>query len=137
MADSPVLVTGARGFIASWICRRLLADGRRVVSFDRESPGDSHPGRHSGLAVLGIEDEVEEVRGDLRDADSVGRIFDQVRPELVFHLAAQTLVGIAVESPAETFDVNVRGTWTILEAARGREVAGVVFASSDKAYGAH
>jgi len=137
MADSPVLVTGARGFIASWLCRRLLADGRRVVSFDRESPGDSHPGRHSGLAVLGIENEVEEVRGDLRDADSVGRIFDQVRPELVFHLAAQTIVGTAVESPAETFDVNVRGTWTILEAARKREVAGVVFASSDKAYGAH
>jgi CDP-glucose 4,6-dehydratase len=135
MAASPVLVTGARGFIASWLCRRLLADGRRA--FDRESPGDSQPGRHSGLAVLGIEDEVEEVRGDLRDADSVGRIFDQVRPDLVFHLAAQTIVGTAVESPAETFDVNVRGTWTVLEAAREREVAGVVFASSDKAYGAH
>jgi CDP-glucose 4,6-dehydratase len=137
MADSPVLVTGARGFIASWLCRRLLEDGRHVVSFDRESPGDSHPGRHSGLAVLGIEDEVEEVRGDLRDADSVGGIFDQVRPEVVFHLAAQTIVGTAVEAPAETFDVNVRGTWTILEAARERDVAGVVFASSDKAYGAH
>jgi CDP-glucose 4,6-dehydratase len=137
MADSPVLVTGARGFIASWLCRRLLEDGRRVVSFDRESPGDSHPGRRSGLAVLGIEDDVEEVRGDLRDADSVGRIFDQVQPELVFHLAAQTIVGTAVEAPAETFDVNVRGTWTILEAAREHDVAGVVFASSDKAYGAH
>src|SRR5687768_618126 len=137
MADSPVLVTGARGFIASWLCRRLLEDGRRVVSFDRESPGDSHPGRHSGLAVLGIEDEVEEVRGDLRDADSVGGIFAQVRPEVVFHLAAQTIVGTAVEAPAETFDINVRGTWTVLEAAREHDVAGVVFASSDKAYGAH
>ena len=137
MADSPVLVTGARGFIASWLCRRLLEDGRRVVSFDRESPGDSHPGRHSGLAVLGIEDEVEEVRGDLRDADSVGGIFEQVRPEVVFHLAAQTIVGTAVAAPAETFDVNVRGTWTILEAAREHDLAGVVFASSDKAYGAH
>ena len=137
MADSPVLVTGARGFIASWLCRRLLEEGRHVVSFDRESPGESEPGRHSGLAVLGIEHEVEEVRGDLRDADSVGRIFEQVRPEVVYHLAAQTIVGTAAKSPAETFDVNVRGTWTILEAARAHDVAGVVFASSDKAYGTH
>jgi CDP-glucose 4,6-dehydratase len=137
MGDRPVLVTGARGFIASWLCRSLLEDGQHVVSFDRESPGDSHPGRHSGLAVLGIEDEVEEVRGDLRDADSVGGIFDRVKPGVVYHLAAQTIVGTAVESPADTFDVNVRGTWTILEAAREQEVDGVVFASSDKAYGAH
>ena len=137
MADSPVLVTGGRGFIASWLCRRLLEDGQTVVSFDRESPGDSHPGRHSGLALLGIEGEVEEVRGDLRDADSVGGIFERVRPDVVYHLAAQTIVGTAVEAPAETFDVNVRGTWTILEAAREQGIAGVVFASSDKAYGAH
>jgi CDP-glucose 4,6-dehydratase len=137
MADRPVLVTGARGFIASWLCHRLLEAGHRVVSFDRESPGNSHPGRHSGLALLGIEDDVEEVRGDLRDADSVGEIFGRVRPALVFHLAAQTIVGTAIESPAETFDVNVRGTWTILEAARDHGVDGVVFASSDKAYGAH
>ena len=137
MADSPVLVTGARGFIASWLCKRLLEEGRTVVSLDRESPGDSHPGRHSGLAVLGIEDDVEEVRGDLRDSESVGGIFERVRPDVVYHLAAQTIVGTAVESPADTFDVNVRGTWTILEAAREHDVAGVVFASSDKAYGAH
>jgi CDP-glucose 4,6-dehydratase len=137
MADRPVLVTGARGFIASWLCRGLLEDGHKVVSFDRESPGNSRPGRRSGLALLGIEDEVEEVRGDLRDADSVGDILARVHPGIVFHLAAQTIVGTAVESPAETFDVNVRGTWTVLEAARDHDVSGVVFASSDKAYGAH
>ena len=64
------------------------------------------------------------MRGDLRDADSVGGIFERVRPDVVFHLAAQTIVGTAVESPAETFDVNVRGTWTILEAAREQEGRG-------------
>jgi CDP-glucose 4,6-dehydratase len=136
MADR-VLITGGRGFIASWLARGLLDSGREVVSFDRESPGNSHPGRRSGLALLGIADDVEEVRGDLRDADAVGAIFARVRPDVVFHLAAQTIVGAAVESPAETFDVNIRGTWTILEACRANDVGAVVFASSDKAYGAH
>jgi CDP-glucose 4,6-dehydratase len=132
-----VLITGGRGFIASWLVRALLEAGHSVVSFDRESPADGQPGRRSGLALLGIESEIEELRGDLRDPDAVGEVFDRVSPELVFHLAAQTIVGTAVESPAETFDVNVRGTWTILEACRDHDVGRVVFASSDKAYGAH
>lgn len=137
MANSRVLITGGRGFIASWLVHDLLEAGHPVVSFDRESPGNSHPGRRSGLALLGIADEVEEVRGDLRDSEAVRAILERARPDIVFHLAAQTIVGTAVESPAETFDVNVRGTWTILEAARKRDVSAVVFASSDKAYGAH
>jgi CDP-glucose 4,6-dehydratase len=132
-----VLVTGGRGFVASWLVRALLAEGRAVTSFDRESPGDGAPGRHSGLALLGIEGEVEEIRGDLRDPETVGRALDRARPGFVFHLAAQTIVGTAVSSPADTFDVNVRGTWTLLEACREHGVSGVVFASSDKAYGAH
>ena len=136
MADR-VLITGGRGFIASWLARGLLDSGREVVSFDRESPDDSHAGRRSGLALLGIADDVEEVRGDLRDADAVGAILARTRPDVVFHLAAQTIVPTAVDSPAETFDVNVRGTWTILEACRANDVGAVVFASSDKAYGAH
>jgi CDP-glucose 4,6-dehydratase len=55
----------------------------------------------------------------------------------VFHLAAQTLVGPAAESPASTFETNVRGTWSVLEACRETGVDRVVVASSDKAYGAH
>jgi CDP-glucose 4,6-dehydratase len=137
MPGSSVLVTGGRGFIASWLVRTLLAEGHSVASFDREGPGNDRPGRRSGVALLGIEDEVEELRGDLRDPDAVGGVLARVRPELVFHLAAQTLVGPAARSPAETFDVNVRGTWTVLEACREHGVPRVVVASSDKAYGAH
>ena len=55
----------------------------------------------------------------------------------MFHLAAQTIVGVAADSPAPTFDANVRGTWTLLEACREHGVERVVVASSDKAYGAH
>jgi CDP-glucose 4,6-dehydratase len=137
LRDSRVLITGGRGFIASWLCRSLLESGHSVVSFDRESPDNGDPGQRSGLALLGIEDEVEEMRGDLRDPDAVGAIFDRTRPDLIFHLAAQTIVGIAVRAPAETFDVNVRGTWTMLEACRAHDAHRVIVASSDKAYGAH
>ena len=137
MSASRVLVTGGRGFVASWLVKGLLEGGDEVTSFDRESPGDGHPGRHSGLALHGIEADVQELRGDLRDPEAVGRALSVARPEIVFHLAAQTIVGTAARAPAETFDVNVRGTWTVLEGCREHGVDAVVFASSDKAYGAH
>jgi CDP-glucose 4,6-dehydratase len=137
VSASCVLVTGGRGFVASWLARALLDRGHAVTSFDRESPGAGAPGRRSGLALLGVEGEVEELRGDLRDPDAVSEALERVRPETVFHLAAQTIVGTAARSPAETFDINVRGTWTLLEACRDQGVSRVVVASSDKAYGAH
>ena len=127
------LVTGGRGFVGSWLARGLLERGHRVVSFDRER-ASSRPPR---LALLGIEAEVEEVRGDLRNADLAARTLADHDVEAVFHLGAQTLVGPAAAAPAETFDVNVRGTWTLLEACREHGVGRIVVASSDKAYGTH
>jgi CDP-glucose 4,6-dehydratase len=127
------LVTGARGFVGSWLAKGLLERGCRVISFD--AAGESS--RRSGLELLGIEDDVEEARGDLRDAEMLARTLGDGDVDAVFHLAAQTIVGTAAGSPAETFDVNVRGTWTLLEACRARGVGRIVVASSDKAYGAH
>ena len=127
------LVTGGRGFVGSWLVRGLVERGGRVISFD--VAGDSP--RPSGLELHGIEREVEEARGDLRDAELVARTIADGDVQSVFHLAAQTIVGTAAGSPAETFDVNVRGTWTLLEACREHGVGRVVVASSDKAYGAH
>lgn len=134
MSGGAALVTGGRGFVGSWLARGLLERGWRVISFDRELRSSSPP---SGLALLGIEGEVEDVRGDLRDAELVARTLDEGAVDAVFHLAAQTIVGTAAGAPAETFDVNVRGTWTLLEACRERRVGRTVVASSDKAYGAH
>ena len=133
ISGSRSLVTGARGFVGAWLAQGLLRRGARVISFDRE--GDL--GRPSGLALLGIESEIEEVRGDLRDAELVSRTLAELEVDYVFHLAARPIVGTAPRAPAETFDVNVRGTWILLEACREREVERVVVASSDKAYGAH
>jgi CDP-glucose 4,6-dehydratase len=123
------LVTGAHGFVGSWLAKALVADGASVVGFDRGEPAIS------GLALQGIESEVEDLRGDLRDLDAVSRALNGV--DSVFHLAARTIVGAANSSPLPTFQTNVEGTWTLLEACRQGEVERMVFASSDKAYGPH
>jgi CDP-glucose 4,6-dehydratase len=133
---SGTLVSGAHGFVGSHLARALLERGERVRVLDRPAPRLADVGgeRRSGLELLGISAEVELVEADLRDAEAVAAAIDGV--DSVFHLAAQTIVGVARESPLETFEVNVRGAWNVFEACRGHGVARVVFASSDKAYGA-
>jgi CDP-glucose 4,6-dehydratase len=127
------LVTGGRGFVGAWICKLLLERGDRVVSLDR----GAREGRHSALELLGVSGQIAEVEGDLLDAELVGGTLSEHEVDTVFHLAAQTLVGPAAESPAATFETNVRGTWIVLESCRDTGVKRVVVASSDKAYGAH
>jgi len=132
---SRTLVTGGHGFVGSHLARALLERGESVRILDRPGPRSADVGgiRPSGLDLLGIRDEVELVEADLRDAEGVGEAVAGV--ESVFHLAAQTIVGVARESPLETLEVNVRGAWNVFEACRGKEVKRVLFASSDKAYG--
>jgi CDP-glucose 4,6-dehydratase len=129
------LVTGAHGFVASHLVGALLARGDEVRVLDRPDPRLADVGgpRRSGLDLLGLRDQVELAEGDLRDADSVAAAVRGC--DAVFHLAAQTIVGVARESPLETLEVNVRGAWNVFEACREHDVARVVFASSDKAYG--
>jgi CDP-glucose 4,6-dehydratase len=130
------LVTGAHGFVASHLVGALLRRGDEVRVLDRPDPRLADVGgpRLSGLDLLGLRGEVELSEGDLRDADSVAAAIAGCNS--VFHLAAQTIVGVARESPLETLEVNVRGAWNVFEACRERGVSRVVFASSDKAYGA-
>jgi CDP-glucose 4,6-dehydratase len=104
------LVTGGRGFVGAWLCRRLLERGDPVVSLDR----GGREGRPSALELLGIAGQVTEVEGDLLDPELVRATLSDHHVDTVFHLAAQTLVGRAADSPSATFDVNVRGTWTLL-----------------------
>jgi CDP-glucose 4,6-dehydratase len=130
-----VLVTGAHGFVGSHLARALLKRGEAVRILDRPDPREADVGglRLSGLDLLGIRGEVELAEADLRDAEGVGAAVAGC--DSVFHLAAQTIVGVARRSPLETFEVNVQGAWNVFEACRAHEVARVVFASSDKAYG--
>jgi len=130
-----VLVTGAHGFVASHLVVALLDRGDEVRILDRPDPRIADLGgpRRSALDLLGIRTEVELAEGDLRDADAVSAAVAGC--DSVFHLAAQTIVGVARRSPLETFETNVRGAWHVFEACREHGVERTVFASSDKAYG--
>jgi CDP-glucose 4,6-dehydratase len=123
------LVTGGHGFAASHLARTLLERGDAVTVLDLGTPPVS------GLALQGIAGQVELVQADLRDERRVGATVGSSEFDVVFHLAAQTLVGPANADPTATFETNVRGTWTLLEACRRSDVPAVVVASSDKAYG--
>ncbi len=123
------LVSGGHGFVASHLARALLERGDSVTVLDRASP------RISGLALQGVDREVELMAADLADATTLRATLEAGQFDSVFHLAAQTLVGPAMSDPSATFETNVRGTWNLLEACRCADVPAVVVASSDKAYG--
>ena len=130
------LVTGAQGFIGSWLAERLLGEGARVVALRRDVPALSR------FRLEGLEDRCDVVQAALDDYESLLRILNEHDVNLVFHLAAQTIVGTANRSPLSTFEANVKGTYTLLEACRAtgvvdKPVQALVVASSDKAYGEH
>jgi UDP-glucose 4-epimerase len=118
------LVTGAAGFIGSHLCRRLVADGHEVVGLD-----DLSDGKLENLRDL---PEVRLVEADLREQDAVRRAADGC--SVIFHQGAMRSVPRSIAQPAETTDVNVRGTLNVLLAARDMP-ANVVFASSSSVYG--
>jgi CDP-glucose 4,6-dehydratase len=131
-----VLVTGAQGFVGSHLAERLLGLGADVVVPRRDRPARSY------FELAGLEERCTIVHCDLSEYDSLLRILAEHDVEVVFHLAAQTIVGTANRSPLSTFEANVRGTYLLLEACRAAGVVGeaptrVVVASSDKAYGRH
>lgn len=131
-----VLVTGAQGFIGSWLAERLLDEGATVVALRRDVDPQSR------FATDGIGDRCVVVPVDILDYQEVVRTINEHDVDTVFHLAAQTIVGTANRSPFSTFETNIRGTYTVLEACRAVGVVGdpvtrVVVASSDKAYGSH
>ncbi|MGD0085447.1 MAG: NAD-dependent epimerase/dehydratase family protein [Acidimicrobiales bacterium] len=125
-----VLVTGATGLLGGWLVRELLEREADVVAIVR----DAVP--RTFLAEEGLVDRITVCRGDICDASLVGRVLAEYEVQTVFHLAAQTIVPIANCNPLSTFETNIAGTWTVLEAARLTSTVGeVVVASSDKAYG--
>jgi CDP-glucose 4,6-dehydratase len=127
--DRPVLVTGAFGFLGSHLTALLVDAGADVVVLRRDHQPPT-PG------VQDWQPRVTIVDGDVRDQALLERVLGEYETTTVFHLAAQTQVGVANRNAASTFDSNVRGTWALLEAVRRSPLVDqVIVASSDKAYG--
>jgi CDP-glucose 4,6-dehydratase len=130
--DRPTLVTGCTGILGSWLTRALVELGADVVGLVRDWVPESE------LVRSGTIERINVVRGDVADTEIIQRCFSDYEIATCFHLAAQTVVGIANRMPVPTLETNIKGTWTVLEAARlWPGTRQVVVASSDKAYGSH
>ena len=130
--DRPTLITGCTGILGSWLTSALVDRGADVVGIVRDWIPQSELVRSKTI------DQIKVVRGDVTDSAVIHRVFSEYEIDTCFHLAAQTIVGIANRMPIPTFETNIMGTWNILEA--GRSWPGtqrIVIASSDKAYGNH
>lgn len=128
--DRNVFITGANGLVGSWLTKELVNRGANAVVLIRDFiPRDS--------LLNGIYDDLGAVvNGSITDYPLVERIFNEYEIDCCFHLAAQTIVGIANRSPLSTFESNIKGTWNVLEAARNSKlIKRLIVASSDKAYG--
>ncbi len=129
VSDHSFLVTGAYGLLGSWLVKALLDGGGRVTVVRRDATA------RSPLSALGLEPALDVVHGDICTPGLVERALVEYEVDTVFHLAAQTVVPTALRSPVSTFETNIRGTWTVLEACRHHGAERVIVAASDKAYG--
>lgn len=129
-AGKKVLITGHTGFKGSWLGLWLTQLGARVTGYALQPPTEP------SLFELGkINTMVNSLLGDVRDLDTLIKIFDQVKPEIVIHLAAQPLVRDSYKNPVETYAINVMGTVNVLEAIRQCDsVRAVVNVTTDKCY---
>ena len=126
-----VLVTGHTGFKGSWLCEWLLALGAEVYGFSKDIPT-----KPSLFSQLRLSRRIKmDLRGDIRDRAAVQAAVESVKPDFVFHLAAQPLVRLSYEQPVETFDTNVMGTVHVLEALRTlKNTCSAVMITTDKCY---
>jgi CDP-glucose 4,6-dehydratase len=116
--------------LGSWLVRRLQEQQAAVVCLVRDWVPQSELVRSRLLERMVV------VRGDVEDRELLERTLGEYEVEIVFHLAAQTIVTIANRNPVSTFETNIRGSWDLLEACRrSPRVKAIVMASSDKAYG--
>ncbi len=130
--DKRVLVTGCTGLLGSWLTAELVANGANVVGLIRDTVAQSQLIRSGTLSQINV------IHGDISDYELLERGIAEYEIDTIFHLAAQTIVGIANRAPLSTFETNIKGTWVLLEAARRNPtVERIVVASSDKAYGSH
>jgi CDP-glucose 4,6-dehydratase len=124
------LVTGHTGFKGSWLALWLGELGASVAGYSLDVPTEP-----SNFEALGLANRVEHHFGDIRDRTAFACVVDQFRPQVIFHLAAQSLVQASYADPAMTFDTNALGMVSVLECVRARPwIEAAVLITSDKAY---
>lgn len=125
-----VLVTGHTGFKGSWLCHWLLQLGARVAGFSLNVP--TVP---SNFEAIQLREQLSHFEGDIRNCGALSKVIETFKPEIIFHLAAQSLVRLAYADPTLTFGTNTLGTLNVLECIResAHPIVGVII-TSDKCY---
>jgi CDP-glucose 4,6-dehydratase len=125
-----VFLTGHTGFKGSWLCKILANAGAFVTGYSQEAPTTP-----SLFKIANIEKDITSIIGDIRDMKSLKKAFDEAKPEIVFHLAAQPIVRDSYKNPAYTYETNVMGTVNILECIRQSScVKSFLNVTTDKVY---
>ena len=128
--DKTVLITGHTGFKGTWLCKILKMHGARVIGYALTPPTSP-----SLFDITKMSEGMVSIIGDIRDLDHLNQVFDEYKPEIVIHLAAQPIVRESYVLPADTYEINVMGTVNILEAIRLHEcVRSFVNVTTDKVY---
>ena len=123
------LVTGHTGFKGAWLSIWLKEMGANVIGYSLEPPYAK-----SLFEITGLKEKITDIRSDVRDYKKLGSVFTKYKPEIVFHLAAQSLVRKSYDMPLETFETNFLGTVNILESLRKNHTKSAVIITSDKCY---
>lgn len=125
-----VLITGHTGFKGSWLCRILSSVGADVTGYSLEAPTTPNL-----FSIIGLENRIHSINGDIRDREHLMEVFNYVQPEIVFHLAAQPIVRDSYKNPVYTYEINVMGTVNICEAVRLNHcVKSFLNVTTDKVY---
>lgn len=128
--NKKVFITGHTGFKGSWLCRFLINSGAKVTGYSHEPPTTP-----SLFEIASIKDDIQSIIGDIRDFNRLKKAFDEVQPEIVFHLAAQPIVRDSYKNPIYTYETNVMGTVNILECVRcSNTVKSFLNVTTDKVY---
>ena len=128
--NKKILVTGHTGFKGSWMCQVLLLAGAKVTGYALGAPTNPNL-----FTICNLDSKVNSIIGDIRDLEHLSKVFEDVQPEIVIHMAAQPLVRESYQNPVHTYEVNVMGTVNVLECVRlTPSVKSFLNVTTDKVY---